>query len=109
MNDIIKIIQNEIDNFRIKINQETNEIIKSQMSMQEYGMVKILKLIESINNVSYFNIDTVKDMIRESFSDGELWGVTYSTWFDPKEEDTEEKIQETINRLLNKEEKCNEG
>ena len=102
MNDIIKIIQNEIDNFRIKINNETNEVIKSQMSMQEYGMVKILKVIVNLNNVSYFSKNTVKDMIRESFSDGELWGVTYSTWFDPKEEDTEEKIQETVNRLLNK-------
>lgn len=103
MNDIIKTIQNEIDNFRIKINQETNELIKSQMSMQEYGMVKILKLIESLNNVSYFSENTVKDMIRESFSDGEQWGVTYYTWFDPKE-DTEEKIQETMSKLLNKNE-----
>jgi len=40
------------------------------------------------------------DKIRKAFKAGEEWGVIYSTWFTPSEEDTEEKIQEAIKNIL---------
>ena len=30
--------------------------------------------------------------IEDAFKKGESWGVCYSTWFIPKEEDTKDKI-----------------
>jgi len=32
--------------------------------------------------------------IEQSFKKGESWGVTYSTWFTPTEEDTKAKIED---------------
>lgn len=32
--------------------------------------------------------------IEAAFKKGESWGVTYSTWFTPTEEDTKSKIEE---------------
>jgi hypothetical protein len=42
----------------------------------------------------------LNDKIKKAFKAGEEWGVTYSTWFTPTEEDTEEKIKETIKNIL---------
>lgn len=34
--------------------------------------------------------------IKDAFKKGESWGVCYSTWFTPTEEDTKEKIDIAI-------------
>jgi len=44
--------------------------------------------------------ETLKDIIRTAFKKGELWGVTYSTWFEPNEEQTEEQIEKAIDEIL---------
>ena len=41
-------------------------------------------------------------LIEETFKKGESWGVTYSTWFTPTEEDTAEKINEAKKSALKK-------
>jgi len=38
--------------------------------------------------------ETLDNIIAVAFKKGELWGVTYSTWFTPTAEDTNEKIKE---------------
>ena len=35
--------------------------------------------------------DQFKQIVLEAFDLGETWGVTYSTWFQPSEEDQEKK------------------
>jgi hypothetical protein len=40
-----------------------------------------------------------EEIIRAAFKKGEVWGVTYSTWFQPSKEDTERKIQEAIKEI----------
>lgn len=44
--------------------------------------------------------DRLEEIIRIAFKYGEQWGVTYSGWFSPEEEDTERNIQEVLNELL---------
>lgn len=44
--------------------------------------------------------EELKNIIRTAFQRGEDWGITYSTWFTPTEEQTEEKIQEVFNEFL---------
>jgi len=39
-----------------------------------------------------------EEAIKAAFKKGENWGVTYSTWFTPSEEDTKDKIEECIKR-----------
>ena len=41
-------------------------------------------------------------LIEEIFKKGESWGVTYSTWFTPTEEDNKEKINEAKKSALKK-------
>lgn len=36
--------------------------------------------------------------LRKMFFAGEHWGVTWSTWFVPSAEDTEEKVREAIKK-----------
>jgi hypothetical protein len=38
-----------------------------------------------------------ESLIESAFKKGECWGVTYSTWFVPTEEDTRKKIEEAKN------------
>ena len=42
------------------------------------------------------------DAIRDAFKAGENWGVTYSTWFTPKESETTAKQEEEIKRAREK-------
>jgi len=47
--------------------------------------------------------EQLKSMIESAFLEGQLWGVTYSTWFKPTEEQHKEKLYEamvTVERLL---------
>lgn len=38
--------------------------------------------------------ETLNNIVAVAFKSGELWGVTYSTWFSPTDEDTADKIKE---------------
>jgi hypothetical protein len=40
--------------------------------------------------------EMLKDLIKLAFIEGQQWGVTYSTWFDPTEADHNKKIEEAI-------------
>ena len=42
----------------------------------------------------------LEQIIRKAFESGEMWGVTYSGWFNPTPEDTERKIKEVLDELL---------
>jgi hypothetical protein len=46
------------------------------------------------------NKEEIKSIIRIAFKKGEAWGVTYYTWFTPEKEDTEKRINETINDIF---------
>lgn len=46
------------------------------------------------------NEEEIRSIIRIAFQKGEQWGVTYSTWFRPTEEDTEKRIEEAIKEIL---------
>jgi hypothetical protein len=41
----------------------------------------------------------LEDIIKKAFKRGEMWGVTYSGWFNPTLEDTEKQIQEVLDEL----------
>jgi hypothetical protein len=43
----------------------------------------------------------IEAIIRIAFEHGESWGVTYSTWFNPTNEQTEENIQKVIKQFTN--------
>lgn len=38
--------------------------------------------------------------IEKAFKKGESWGVTYSTWFTPTEEDTKAKIEDANKKAM---------
>lgn len=38
--------------------------------------------------------EKLNEILRTAFKNGELWGVTYSTWFTPDDDDTDDKITE---------------
>lgn len=44
--------------------------------------------------------EELENIVRLAFEKGEQQGVTYSTWFTPSEEDTEQKIQDAIFEIL---------
>jgi len=50
----------------------------------------------------------IEKIVRQAFADGESWGVCYSTWFHPSEEDTEKRIQESIIKITEELETNNE-
>ncbi len=41
----------------------------------------------------------IKNIYIKAFKDGENWGVTYSTWFNPSKEDTEKRIKEYAKKI----------
>jgi len=41
-----------------------------------------------------------KECIFLAFDEGDAWGVTYSTWFEPSEEDVQERKQDAFNKVL---------
>ena len=45
--------------------------------------------------------EDLKNMIIDAFDAGEMWGTTYQGLFNPDPDETEEKIQEIFNRILN--------
>ncbi len=46
--------------------------------------------------------EQIEEIIRKAFQSGENWGVTYSTWFTPSEQDTEKRIQDVIEMFFPK-------
>jgi hypothetical protein len=42
----------------------------------------------------------LEKIIRTAFEYGENWGICYSGWFTPSDEQTEIKIQEVIKKIL---------
>ena len=46
------------------------------------------------------NTEKFLSMLEDAFKKGEQWGVTYSTWFTPSEEDTKSKIDEIKKKSL---------
>jgi hypothetical protein len=44
----------------------------------------------------------LEELFREAFKAGELWGVTYSTWFVPSVEDTAEAMTRAMKEVLEK-------
>lgn len=44
--------------------------------------------------------DQLESIILKAFKAGEDWGTCYASWFTPTEEQTQEKIQETIKKLI---------
>lgn len=40
----------------------------------------------------------IRAAMRRVFADGQQWGVTYSTWFEPTAEDTERQARKSLNR-----------
>ena len=44
--------------------------------------------------------EELENIVRLAFEKGEQWGVTYSGWFTPSEEDIEQEIQNAIYEIL---------
>lgn len=40
--------------------------------------------------------EDLERVVKLAFSKGENWGVTYSTWFEPDEEDNKRKIKAAL-------------
>ena len=40
--------------------------------------------------------DGLERALRKMFSAGESWALTYSTWFEPTKEDTEQRVRKSI-------------
>jgi len=42
----------------------------------------------------------LKDIVKFAHHAGEMWGVTYSGWFMPNEEDQKERLEACISSVL---------
>lgn len=58
--------------------------------------------MEECDNCKKVNIsiNQLKEMLADSFEMGRNWGVTFSTWFIPTDEDNYKKIYEAVNEIL---------
>ena len=45
-------------------------------------------------------IREIEELLKKAFEAGENWGITYSGWFIPTEEDTQKRKEETIAKIL---------
>lgn len=69
----------------------------NECSSKEYGLTcATCYHLESVDK------KLIEAIIRTAFEHGESWGITYSEWFTPTHELTEEKIQEVIKLYISK-------
>jgi len=54
-----------------------------------------------INDVQYYSLEQIKSAIKDAFKSGENWGVCYSTWFIPTQEQHDKELKLTTDSIIN--------